>query len=499
MIMNKVREKQQNEDNAMIVLKGYEKRFGSVRIKQKIGPIDFEIPKNKCTLILGASGSGKSVILNSILGTYIRYRGKIFIDGVDRKAIDRTSVNDQIGSYSQMDFLSTDIALGKYLFQLASVFGIKAKEAKTRIEELMKFTDLYKERNKKVSSFSWGMKNRVNFIISVLKYPKLLLLDEPGANLDSGWRKKIINFLKEYKKNSTIVLVVHNISEAIDLADHIILLDQGRVIFNDSIEYFKLIYRSQVYFQSVLSDEVYANLVSELLNHEIKVYEYQKEENYLVLGMEDRFKKNINIFFEICEKYKIEIKDLINLPMDFDSITFSLGQSTINKEIDFYFKEFKKARTSNSVNLLRILKNKKLEIYDNSIFNNELEPTQEEIEELIKINELLMGLSYGNMNERQLFVELFESVKNCLFGSKKTRQFSINLDRALKMSFLTVHEYMIVSLALKVAKDAIVLNDDVKEILAKIEKHKYSNKIKFLNKKFLKNKFFVDLVAKLVW
>jgi len=152
--MNKVREKQQNEDNAMIVLKGYEKRFGSVRIKQKIGPIDFEIPKNKCTLILGASGSGKSVILNSILGTYIRYRGKIFIDGVDRKAIDRTSVNDQIGSYSQMDFLSTDIALGKYLFQLASVFGIKAKEAKTRIEELMKFTDLYKERNKKVSSFS---------------------------------------------------------------------------------------------------------------------------------------------------------------------------------------------------------------------------------------------------------------------------------------------------------------------------------------------------------
>ncbi|PPE06107.1 ATP-binding cassette domain-containing protein [Williamsoniiplasma lucivorax] len=320
-----------------VSLEDYEKCFSQ---REVIGPLNFGIAKNKVTLIVGRSGSGKSVILNSIMGTYTRYKGKIKIDGLTRKTINGYKVNDKIGYYAQMDFLSYDLKLITYLHQISRVFGIKKDMAETKIKELLQLFELEAFQDKKIKDFSWGMKNRLNLIISLLKDPQLIVWDEPGANLDSVWFKKIKNILINFKNQGrTIILVIHNIHDWMDVADNLILVDRGQILFNSDVKTINLYFKSRLFFKSDLSTHPHYKIFkATLVKSGFVIFEEDLVKNILEVGVLESGKDKINLLAAWLIKFDLFLEEIVNLPMNYEAIYNTLLYSQQIKELPFFYK-----------------------------------------------------------------------------------------------------------------------------------------------------------------
>jgi ABC-2 type transport system ATP-binding protein len=114
--------------------------------------------------------------------------------------------------------------------------GLDKKTIKTRTDELLGILGLDDVRNKQVEKFSGGMKRRVNLAIGVIHKPEILFLDEPTVGVDVQTRLAIIDYLKELNKNgTTLIYTSHQLSEAEGLCEQIALIDDGKIIAQDSL------------------------------------------------------------------------------------------------------------------------------------------------------------------------------------------------------------------------------------------------------------------------
>ncbi len=114
----------------LITFNKYLKKFKT----NKVGPISFDIHKSKITAILGSSGSGKTVILNSLLGIIKKYKGKIIINNINRKSHSYHKSNRVIGYYTQMDFSLHDISAFNFLKDTGLVMGIKKSKINKKVK-----------------------------------------------------------------------------------------------------------------------------------------------------------------------------------------------------------------------------------------------------------------------------------------------------------------------------------------------------------------------------
>ncbi|AHI52993.1 ATP-binding cassette domain-containing protein [Spiroplasma culicicola] len=306
----------------IIKVENYIKKFK----KHSIGKFSFEIKKGKITALLGSSGSGKSVLINSVVGCYKKYNGNILINDKSTRKAKGFQQNQNIGFYTQIDFSLQNFSLNKYLMNMSLVMGIKRKVIKARIKYWIDFFDLTDSQFKKVKNFSWGMKNRVNLILCLLKEPEILILDEPGANLDSYWRNKIKNLLIGYKnEGKTIIITAHNIDEISDIIDDYLIIDQGKLIFQGSKKELNIYSKYKVYLKELFDVESFRKF---LLEKNIKTFKYDEMENSLVIAIE-RYQQ-INYLFLYLIKNNLPLKNLVKLPINMESIHKALE----NKELE---------------------------------------------------------------------------------------------------------------------------------------------------------------------
>ncbi|AHI52986.1 ABC transporter ATP-binding protein [Spiroplasma culicicola] len=282
----------------------------------KVGPISFNIKPGRIIGLLGSSGSGKTVILNSLTGIIKKFKGSIEINKINRKSQNYYKSNREIGYYTQMDFSLYDISAYKFLIDICMIFGIKKTEIAKTVEKWMVFFDLWESKDKKLKNFSWGMKNRINFIICFIKNPTLIILDEPGANLDSIWRNKIKNLLIKYKnEGKTIVITVHNIDEMADIIDDYVILDAGMKVFEGSKEELNIYSKYKIYLKEFFDVQNFRDF---LLEKNIKSFKYDKEENSLVIAI-DKYQQ-LNFLFLYLIKNNLPLKNLVKLPINMESI-----------------------------------------------------------------------------------------------------------------------------------------------------------------------------------
>lgn len=119
---------------------------------------------------------------------------------------------------------------------LSALKGLTKKQAKRRSEELLELVGLKDEKNKKIRTYSGGMKQRLGIAQALINRPQILVLDEPTAGLDPGERVRFRNLIGELGKDNIVILSTHIVGDLEQVADKILLMKKGQLIFSGKME-----------------------------------------------------------------------------------------------------------------------------------------------------------------------------------------------------------------------------------------------------------------------
>lgn len=207
-----------------IEMKGLSKQYGN---KKALDDVSLSLEEGVYAL-LGPNGAGKSTLINLLTDNVKRDHGEILVDGEDILSMGK-KFRGMLGYMPQQQGVYDNYTAIGFLKYMASVKGLKRREAKAQIEHLLKVVNLYDVRNKKVGGFSGGMKQRVLLAQALLGNPKVLILDEPTAGLDPKERINIRNYIAELAQNMIILFATHVVSDIECISRKVILLKDGKV------------------------------------------------------------------------------------------------------------------------------------------------------------------------------------------------------------------------------------------------------------------------------
>lgn len=234
----------------MLEIKGVEKTFnaGTINEKKALNGIDLVLNEGDFVTVIGGNGAGKSTMLNMVAGVYPVDCGSIIIDGVDvtklpeykrAKYLGRVFQDPMTGTAADMQ-IDENLALAARRGKQRTLrSGITAKE-KAEYKELLKMLDLGLEDRltSKVGLLSGGQRQALTLLMATLKKPQILLLDEHTAALDPKTAKKVLDITEEIvaKNNLTTIMITHNMADAIRVGNRLIMMNNGKIIFDVSGE-----------------------------------------------------------------------------------------------------------------------------------------------------------------------------------------------------------------------------------------------------------------------
>ena len=201
--------------------------------------ISLRISANLTTALVGESGSGKSTLLQIINGLVIPESGKVTIFGLNIDYMALPKFRRKMGYAVQGAGLFPHLTVRQNIVLMASLEKWSVNEIQERYLYLLDLLDLEKDFSERYPhSLSGGQQQRVSLCRAMMLNPPLMLLDEPFSALDPITRESIHDeFLKLQKAESrSIVLVTHDMSEALKLADHLVILKDGEVIQTGSVD-----------------------------------------------------------------------------------------------------------------------------------------------------------------------------------------------------------------------------------------------------------------------
>jgi ABC-2 type transport system ATP-binding protein len=195
-----------------------------------VNGISFTINRNEIFGLLGPNGAGKTTTISILCGLFPPTSGTILIDG---KNIDTelASIKSIVGVVPQDIALYPTLTARENLAFYGSMYGLHGKDLKDKIEVWLQKLGLTDAAKRKVSTYSGGMKRRVNLIAGVLHSPKILFLDEPTVGVDVHSRNVIIEHLKEVNAaGTTIIYTSHHMEEAENFCTRVSIIDHGKIL-----------------------------------------------------------------------------------------------------------------------------------------------------------------------------------------------------------------------------------------------------------------------------
>lgn len=183
--------------------------------------------------LLGANGAGKTTLMRMMCGILDPTSGTISYDGVD---VSREEYRDILG-YLPQDFgYYPEFTAWDFMMYIAALKGIPKSEATAKTVELLETVSLKNEAKKKIKTFSGGMKQRLGIAQALLNDPKILVLDEPTAGLDPKERVRFRNIISRMGADRIILLSTHIVSDIEHIADTILVMKNGQLIHEGSLE-----------------------------------------------------------------------------------------------------------------------------------------------------------------------------------------------------------------------------------------------------------------------
>lgn len=177
--------------------------------------------------LLGANGAGKTTLLRMICGVLQPTAGQVCLDGIPIDALG-AAYRDKLG-YLPQDFAGyPQYSARDFLLYMAVLKGMTCSQAMPKIQELLRMVRLQEAANKKLRTFSGGMRRRLGIAQALLNDPDILILDEPTAGLDPKERVHFRNILEEYAQEKIVLLSTHIVSDLEAIAHKVFLMKAGR-------------------------------------------------------------------------------------------------------------------------------------------------------------------------------------------------------------------------------------------------------------------------------
>lgn len=215
----------------MIEIKNIKKIFGDRTILHDISAV---MEAGKCNLIIGTSGSGKTVLTKCMVGLFRPEEGEIHYDNKDMLQMnndDRKLLRQQIGMLFQGTALFDSMTVEQnVLFPLDMFTNWSVAEKRKRVNEVLDRVNLKDAHKRYPSEISGGMKKRVGIARAIVLNPKYLFCDEPNSGLDPQTSLVIDKLIKEItvEFDITTIVVTHDMNSVMEIGDHIVYLHQGR-------------------------------------------------------------------------------------------------------------------------------------------------------------------------------------------------------------------------------------------------------------------------------
>ena len=201
-----------------------------------VHPLTLSIEQGEVFGLLGPNGAGKTTLISMLCGLIKPTSGSFTISGKSY-ANQASEIKKIIGVVPQEYALYPTLSAYENLSYFGSMYGIKSKELKLQISENLEILGLTKFANKRIDTYSGGMKRRINLIAGIMHQPKVLFLDEPTVGVDVHSKNVIIDYLQKINQSgTTIIYTSHHLTEAQDFCTKIAIVDRGRIFAQGSPE-----------------------------------------------------------------------------------------------------------------------------------------------------------------------------------------------------------------------------------------------------------------------
>lgn len=184
--------------------------------------------------LLGANGAGKTTLMRMLCAILEPTSGEVFLDGKD--VISMGADYRNVLGYLPQDFgYYPNYTAKEFLMYVSALKGIPRKIAGKRTEGLLEEVGLSHAADKKVKTFSGGMKQRIGIAQALLNQPDILILDEPTAGLDPKERVRFRNLISDYAEDKIVILSTHIVSDVEAIADEVLLMKKGRIVLQGTV------------------------------------------------------------------------------------------------------------------------------------------------------------------------------------------------------------------------------------------------------------------------
>lgn len=216
----------------MIELKNVTKKYGEFKA---LDNISFKIGKGEIVGFLGQNGAGKTTTMKIITGLIEPTEGQVFLNG--EKLGKKNKI--KIGFMPENAPLYDSLTVKEFLTFMAEIKKIKKSDKKKMVENLTNELNLKSVENKIIKNLSKGYRQRVSLAGTLIGNPEILILDEPNVGLDPKQIIEVRNLITSLKKDHTILLSSHILTEVNEICDRVIIIDKGKIIATDTGENLK--------------------------------------------------------------------------------------------------------------------------------------------------------------------------------------------------------------------------------------------------------------------
>ncbi len=302
----------------MIQIQNVSKVFGT---HTALKNLSLKVEKGQFYSLLGPNGAGKTTCINIISNIVKATSGQVTIGGFDVLK-NSTKVKKLIGVVPQEIALYEDLTAFENLRFWGKINQVKSTILPQKINDILRLLDLYDQRNQKISSYSGGMKRRINIAAALLHDPEVLFMDEPTVGIDPQSRLFTYEvFQKLHQQGITIFYTSHNMEEVERLSDKIGIIDHGQLIAEGSLNELKNnlnLTETLVFTLNQSPDERFLNILKD------QNMSFISDNNRLLITSEQINSQLVNMV-QLFDKQEIKISSIeiqkVNLEMIFLKLT----------------------------------------------------------------------------------------------------------------------------------------------------------------------------------
>jgi ABC-2 type transport system ATP-binding protein len=278
------------------------------KINQAVNEISFTVKKGEMVGYIGENGAGKSTTIKMLTGILTPTAGTVVVNGMNPHK-EREKFVQTIGVvFGQRSQLWWDIAVQESFRLLKKVYKVSDAHYNEHMDHVIKTLDIEPLLDKPVRKLSLGQRMRCELAAALIHNPPLLFLDEPTIGLDVLVKLKIREFLKEIneKYNTTILLTTHDLTDIEALCERVIMLDEGKIIYDGALQSLKETWGDQKELQFQFLEKINLHSLQQLtIGMEVKWEVDEKGEIYTAV-LEDIDELISQVIATVVSKFKIK-------------------------------------------------------------------------------------------------------------------------------------------------------------------------------------------------